>query len=217
MKNYFLFTLLLFSSCTKTLVDYSITSHTVKEGESLHYIAWIYRVKYDDIILLNNIDDPNLIYPGQTLLIRGSYDSAISENYSKDRPLLDTGIIGRNTWILPANGLVVRKFNEDLLLGSGIGIRGSVGDNIYATLSGEVVYAGSGLTSYGNLIIIKHGEAYLTAYGFNKDLLVAEGDEVVAGQVISHMGEGPGKLPQLHFEIRENGTPINPMVYIDFD
>tara|TARA_B100001250_G_scaffold414562_1_gene453907 strand:+ start:9323 stop:9976 length:654 start_codon:yes stop_codon:yes gene_type:complete len=216
LKNYFLFILFLFSSCTKTLVDYSITSHTVKEGESLHYIAWIYRVKHEDLILLNDIDNPNFIYPGQKLLIRGSRNVAVSENYIQDTTLFDNEIIETHTWILPANGLVIRKFNEDLLLGSGIAIRGSVGDNIYATLPGEVVYSGSGLTSYGNLIIIKHGDAFLTAYGFNKDLLVSEGDEVIAGQIISHMGEGPGNLPQLHFEIRENGTPINPMLFIDF-
>jgi lipoprotein NlpD len=76
------------------------------------------------------------------------------------------------------------------------------------------VYSGSGLTGYGELIILKHNNTYLSAYGHNASLLVAEGDSVKKGQRIASMGEGPGREPRLHFEIRKNGEPVNPRQYL---
>ncbi|TFG42084.1 MAG: peptidase M23, partial [Chromatiales bacterium] len=80
--------------------------------------------------------------------------------------------------------------------------------------SGRVIYAGSGLIGYGKLIILKHNDTYLSAYGYNASLLVKEGDQIRKGQKIATMGEGPERKPRLHFEIRRNGKPVNPRQFL---
>ncbi len=95
--------------------------------------------------------------------------------------------------------------------GSGIGIGGRLGADIRASAAGQVVYAGDGLAAYGNLVIIKHNDTFLSAYGLNDELLVGEGDTVRQGDVIARMGLGPERQPQVHFEIRRNGTPVDPL------
>ena len=97
---------------------------------------------------------------------------------------------------------------------TGIGIGGEIGASIRAAAPGDVVYAGDGLAAYGNLIIIKHNDTYLSAYGHNDQMVVSEGDAVDQGQEIARMGLGPERKPQLHFEIRRNGTPVDPMGYL---
>ena len=98
--------------------------------------------------------------------------------------------------------------------GSGIGIGGQLGADIRASAAGQVVYAGDGLAAYGNLIIIKHSDTFLSAYGHNDTLVVGEGDTVEQGDVIARMGMGPERQPQVHFEIRRNGTPVDPLGYL---
>ena len=93
-------------------------------------------------------------------------------------------------------------------------INGKSGQSIHAAASGRVVYAGSGLIGYGELIIVKHNETYLSAYGYNASLLVKEGDQIRKGQKIATMGEGPERKPRLHFEIRRNGTPVDPRQFL---
>ena len=94
--------------------------------------------------------------------------------------------------------------------GVGLAIAGSAGQEVRAAAAGRVVYTGAGLRSYGELVIIKHDEAWLSAYGYNRELFVSEGDTVRAGQRIAAMGLGPGQQPQLYFEIRLNGRPVDP-------
>ena len=95
--------------------------------------------------------------------------------------------------------------------GGGIILSGRLGQDVRAAAAGRVVYAGTGIRGYGNLIIIKHGENWLSAYAHNRESLVREGQEISSGQVIGHMGEGaPGK-PALYFEIRRNGKPVDPL------
>ena len=89
-----------------------------------------------------------------------------------------------------------------------------MGADIRAAAPGEVVYAGRGLAAYGNLIILKHNDSFLSAYGHNDELLVGEGEAVAQGQVIARMGLGPERQPRLHFEIRRNGTPVDPTNYL---
>jgi lipoprotein NlpD len=98
--------------------------------------------------------------------------------------------------------------------GGGILVSGQVGQNIRAASAGRVVYSGSGIRGYGNLIIIKHGENLLSAYAHNRDSLVHDGQEVALGEVIGHMGEGAPSKPVLYFEIRRNGKPIDPLHYL---
>lgn len=115
------------------------------------------------------------------------------------------------TWQWPIRGPVVSPYGAAQGTGSGIGIGGQPGADIRASAAGQVVYAGDGLAAYGNLIIIKHNDTFLSAYGHNDELVVGEGDEVEQGDVIARMGMGPERQPQVHFEIRRNGTPVDPL------
>eukprot|EP00389_Voromonas_pontica_P000884 GDKH01001308.1.p1 GENE.GDKH01001308.1~~GDKH01001308.1.p1 ORF type:complete len:108 (-),score=20.05 GDKH01001308.1:316-639(-) len=96
----------------------------------------------------------------------------------------------------------------------GIDIAGKAGDSVRAAASGNVVYAGSGLLGYGNLIIVNHNEHYLSAYAHNRKILVQEGEDVKAGQVIAELGNSGTDRPKLHFEIRKNGNPVDPAHYL---
>jgi len=98
--------------------------------------------------------------------------------------------------------------------GTGVLIGGDAGQPVRAAADGRVVYAGGGLIGYGQLIIVKHNDTYLSAYGHNASLLVREGQSIRQGQRIATMGEGPGQKPRLHFEIRQNGKPVDPRRYL---
>lgn len=117
---------------------------------------------------------------------------------------------GGEHWRWPAAGKVVRDF-DPAKNSKGIDIAGKLGEPVRASATGHVVYSGDGLKGYGRLIIIKHGESYLSAYGHNSALEVQEGDEVRRGEVIAKMGMGPERRPMLHFEIRRRGKPVNPL------
>ncbi len=92
----------------------------------------------------------------------------------------------------------------------GIDIAGKLGQAVVAAGPGKVVYSGSALKGYGEMVILKHDEQYLSAYGFNQRRLVKEGDVVAAGQPIAELGIGPEQKPELHFEIRDRGRPVDP-------
>jgi lipoprotein NlpD len=111
-------------------------------------------------------------------------------------------------WVWPADGRVSRPFSEELH--KGIDVSGERGADIRATAPGVVVYAGTGVTGYGALLIVKHNDTYLSAYGHNDALLAGEGQQVSAGQVIAKMGSTSTDAVKLHFEIRRNGVPVNP-------
>jgi lipoprotein NlpD len=98
--------------------------------------------------------------------------------------------------------------------GGGILLSGRLGQDVRAASGGRVVYAGSGLRGYGNLVIIKHADSLLSAYAHNREMLVHDGQEVAAGQVIAHMGEGAHQSPVLYFEIRQNGRPVDPLPFL---
>jgi lipoprotein NlpD len=119
---------------------------------------------------------------------------------------------GAVKWNWPTAGKVVKSNSPTSK--KGIDISGVSGQTIKAAATGDVVYSGSGLFGYGKLIIIKHNETYLSAYAYNSKLLVKEGDRVRAGQPISYMGQDHNGRTVLHFEIRKNGQPINPVTYL---
>ena len=127
------------------------------------------------------------------------------------RPLPSLPVLPAPPWQWPVRGPVVSAYGASEGTGSGIGIGGTLGADIKATAQGQVVYAGGGLAAYGNLVILKHNDTYLSAYGHNDELVVSEGDEVTQGQVIAKMGLGPERQAQVHFEIRRNGTPADPL------
>lgn len=117
-------------------------------------------------------------------------------------------------WIWPTTGNLISSFSSNL---KGVKISGHAGQSIVATADGEVVYSGDGLRGYGNLIIIKHDEAILSAYAHNSKLLVKEGETVIQGQKIAEMGNSDTDTPQLHFEIRRFGKPVDPMKFLPAD
>jgi len=96
----------------------------------------------------------------------------------------------------------------------GVDIQGALGQPIWAAAAGKIVYNGSGVRGYGNLIIIKHNQNYLSAYAYNQRLLVKEGDNVKGGQAIAEMGKAETGRVLLHFEIRYNGRPVDPLLYL---
>lgn len=117
-------------------------------------------------------------------------------------------------WCWPACGRVVKGFALQSGGCKGIEIAGELGEPVVAIAPGKVVYSGSGLKGYGNLIIIKHSDNYLSAYAYNKKLLVKEGQLVKAGTEIGKMGQNDSGEVLLHFEIRQNGKPVNPLLYL---
>jgi lipoprotein NlpD len=132
---------------------------------------------------------------------------AAKPDTTKSEMVAEPGI--RLSW--PAKGKVTGEFNET---NKGIDIAGKVGEPVLAAADGKVVYAGNSLRGYGNLVIVKHDNTYLTAYAHNSKLLVKEGDSVRKGQKIAEMGDTDTNSPKLHFELRVNGRPVNPTPYL---
>ena len=121
---------------------------------------------------------------------------------------------GVQQWLWPTRGKVLQGYQPDSPGKKGIDISGRKGQSVMAAADGKVVYAGSGLVGYGRLIIIKHTESLLSAYGHNSELLVSEGEHVKAGQTIAKMGNSGTDRTQLYFEIRKDGKPVNPLRYL---
>jgi lipoprotein NlpD len=115
-------------------------------------------------------------------------------------------------WIWPTSGAVIAGFDE--VKNKGLDISGNAGDPVLAAADGRVVYVGAGLRGYGNLIILKHNNTYLTAYAHNKTLLIKEDQSVRKGQKIAEMGNSDADRVKLHFEVRRQGKPVDPAKYL---
>jgi lipoprotein NlpD len=122
-----------------------------------------------------------------------------------------TRSVGGLKWRWPTRGRLYRTYSASDPTRKGIDIVGSEGQPVFAASGGTVVYSGSGLVGYGNLVIIKHNKSYLSAYGYNRELLVREGDSVEPGQLIAKMGRVDNDRAMLHFEIRRQGKPVDPL------
>ena len=330
-------TALLAAACTPTLVEFEPRVHVVQSGETLFSIAWRYELDVRELVLWNELDNPDLILVGQRLFLTagqsaesraanagqpplvspassGSTGSARAETGQPEIARAETGqpvmasssatadsddasagnsanggqtatqvaepvastsvstpgaaastsvptpvripapmpaplpapartaagsmsaapagpeptaasrpppppssslaVLPAPTWQWPIRGPVVSPYGAAQGTGSGVGIGGRLGADIRASATGQVVYAGDGLAAYGNLIIIKHNDTFLSAYGHNDALIVGEGDAVQQGDVIARMGMGPERQPRVHFEIRRNGTPVDPLGYL---
>jgi len=116
------------------------------------------------------------------------------------------------TWIWPSEGRVVAQFDEGK--NKGIDIAGRAGQQVLAAGAGKVMYAGSGIRGYGNLVIVKHSNSLLSAYAHNRAILVKEGDPVRRGQAIAEMGDSDTDTVKLHFEIRQQGKPVDPSKFL---
>ena len=124
------------------------------------------------------------------------------------------GVKSASGWAWPTNGILIGKFSSNGSLNKGIDIAGDLGQPVLAASDGAVVYAGSGLRGYGELIIIKHSDTYVSAYGHNRRLLVREGQQVKVGQSIAEMGSTGTDRVKLHFEIRRQGKPVDPLEFL---
>jgi lipoprotein NlpD len=117
-------------------------------------------------------------------------------------------------WAWPHNGSIIGRFSDNNLVGKGVDIAGREGDRVSAAADGEVVYAGGGLQRYGNLIILKHNDHFLSAYAHNRALMVREGQKVTRGEQIAELGSSGIDRNMLHFEIREDGKPVDPSLFL---
>ena len=130
------------------------------------------------------------------------------------KPEIKTTSSGKIYWKWPTNGKVLNTFKTSGVINKGIDIAGSRGLAIKAAASGKVVYAGNGLLGYGNLVIIDHNQQFLSAYAHNSRVLVKENDMVKTGQKIAEMGSSGADRVMLHFEIRRDGKPVDPLRYL---
>ena len=191
--------------------------HIVRQGETLFSIAWRYGKDTSDLARWNRLGDGSLIHPGQVILLSpppGTGGRSASTRTSDRQPLPSIPAQPPPAWTWPTRGRIGVEFGGKPGSGTGVLIDGRAGQAIVAAASGTVVYAGGGLIGYGELIILKHNDTYLSAYGHNAKVLVKEGQSVRKGQQIATMGEGPQRKPRLHFEIRRNGEPVNPRRYL---
>ena len=201
-------------------LEQSRTQHVVRSGETLFTIAWRYGKDPAAVARWNGLGDGSLIHPGQVLRLTpppaGSTPRNTSTRSSKpaSKPLPPVPTQPPPPWGWPTAGNVTVNFGGKPGTGTGILIDGKIGQPVRAAASGSVVYAGSGLIGYGQLIILKHNDTYLSAYGYNASLLVKVGEKIYMGQRIATMGEGPERKARLHFEIRRNGTPVNPRQFL---
>ena len=192
--------------------------HVVRRGENLSSIAWRYGLDYRSIARWNRIHPPYVIHPGQRLALRGGAASGSTgraqgtkAGAGTKRPAGPAAVpVGGWTW--PARGQLIRGFGKGDR--GGIDIGGRRGQPVVAARDGRVVYTGSGLVGYGRLVIVKHGERLLTAYAHNDRVLVKEGQTVRAGQKIAEMGSTGAERVKLHFEVRRDGKPLNPLKYL---
>jgi len=193
-----------------------------EKGDTLYGISKQTGVSVERLAQLNQLKKPYTIQPGQTIFLKplntaASKTTPVSKQAAPRTPPVKSGKVSwprTVSWKRPAKGKVVKKFSRRRNDAKGIDIAGKQGDAIVASADGKVVYSGNGLISYGNLIIIKHNKTYLSAYAYNHKLLVKEGDVVKAGQKIAEMGRKDKSSARLHFEIRKNGKPVDPLKYL---
>ncbi|HEX5787612.1 MAG TPA: peptidoglycan DD-metalloendopeptidase family protein [Woeseiaceae bacterium] len=188
--------------------------HVVKRGETLYEIADRYGRSVDELARLNRLGDGSLIYPGQVIRLPppGGAPTAGAGRSAESLPAIPEQPSPGFEW--PTDGRIDVEFGGRPGTGTGVLIDGRAGQPVRAAAAGTVVYAGSGLIGYGQLIIVKHNDTYLSAYGYNASLLVREGQTIRRGQQIATMGEGPERKSRLHFEIRRNGNPVNPRQFL---
>lgn len=206
--------------------------HIVRHGETLFSISWLYSRDYKELARENGINEPYTIYPGQTLSLSVKQRSQPAATQPPPPPRQTTQAPPVNKkqtvreapksappanlsgWNWPAEGRIIAAYSQKVPVNQGIDIGGNLGDPVRAAADGEVVYAGSELTGYGKLIILKHNSSYLSAYAHNRELFVREGNSVKAGQKIAEIGSTGTTEPKLHFEIRRDGNPVDPMGYL---
>jgi lipoprotein NlpD len=204
---------LLLGGCASTPRP-GVPTYVVQRGDTLYSIAARLHVDYHELARVNGIGAGFVITPGQTLHLPGMAPAAVvhpapaaTAPVSVPRPVPDSPA---PAWLWPTDGAPGATVHQPTG-GVGLEIAAALGAEVRAAAAGRVVYTGEGLRGYGQLVIIKHDETWLTAYGYNRELSVHEGDAVTAGEHIAAVGEGPGHRAGLYFEIRRNGRPVDPL------
>ena len=206
--------------------------YTVKPGETLMRIAMEHGQSWKDIARWSNLENPNVIEVGQVLRVVPPTSSAVTQPApavsgsastaaatpapvpspapaAAEAPAAADNNVG---FIWPSSGTVIAGFDDSR--NKGLDIGGKAGDPVVAAADGRVIYAGAGLRGYGNLILIKHNNTYLTAYAHNQTLLVKDDQVVRKGQKIAEMGSSDADRVKLHFEVRRQGKPVDPSRYL---
>ena len=195
---------------------YHKSYHTVAKGETLFSISWRYGVDAKELARWNGISVPYTIYPGQKLRVNSTapHSKTSSKRTGSKRaskPTKKVKTIPVGDWRWPVQGKLLSKFSAK---NNGIDIVAKEGSSVSAASAGKVVYAGSGLRGYGNLLIIKHNASFFSAYAHSRKLLVSEGATVKTGQKIAEVGSTGTNRAKLHFEIRKDGNPVDPLKYL---
>lgn len=196
--------------------------YKVRKGDTLYSISWRYGLDYKKVAKINHIRSPYRIYIGQKLYFKSAKRKLVTAKPKKATSKKTVKKAASTTrysnkalaWRWPTKGKVVSTYSKNATGRKGIDIAGKAGQTIQAAAAGKVVYSGNGLPRYGNLLIIKHNDVYLSAYAHNQKLLVKEGQTVKSGQKIATLGRSGTQRDQLHFEIRRNGKPIDPMRFL---
>jgi lipoprotein NlpD len=204
--------------------------YTVKPGDTVMQIGRNSNQNWRDIVKWNNLESANQIEVGQVLRVVPLDGNGIATKppvIPAAAPMAVTPLPTQPSlsaaasavapeddisWMWPSSGALIAGYDE--VKNKGLKIGGKLGDPVYASADGRVVYAGSGLRGYGNLVILKHNETYLTAYAHNQTLLVKEDQTVRKGQRIADMGSSDADKVMLHFEVRRNGKPVDPAKYL---
>ena len=207
----------------------NVTHHHVKIGETLYSIAFAYGRDHRDVARWNNIRKPYTIFPKQKLRVIPISSDSTRIKQIKNAEVRNTStrrrIKSNNTktnyvsnsklkWSWPTQGKVESTFSIRDPGRRGIDIVGRKGQPVKAAAAGRVVYRGNGLRGYGNLIILKHNETYFSAYAHTEDVVVKENEKVKLGQKLADMGNTSSDKTKLHFEIRRDGKPVNPIRYL---
>jgi lipoprotein NlpD len=207
-------------------------THLVRRGETVYRIATNNGITALDLALWNSIPPPYTIHPGQRLKLypggptypqrpvasrpapAGAARPAPQRPASSQPAPVYAPAQSNLGWRWPTEGQLIARFVSGDPTKQGIDVAGTGGQPVRAAADGVVVYSGSGLVGYGELIIVKHNEQWLSAYGHNRARLVNEGALVKAGQQIAEMGRSGAARDMLHFEIRYNGKPVDPLQYL---
>lgn len=191
--------------------------YEVVAGDTLYSISWRNGVDFKQLAQWNGIRAPYTIFPGQKIRLTpptgGARKTTKTAKASTKKTPAKPKVLAKapGDWRWPVKGKLLRKFSAD---NKGIDIAAASGVPVVAASGGKVVYAGSGLRGYGNLLIIKHNATYFSAYAHNKRIVVREGTTVKAGEKIAEVGSSGTDQTKLHFEIRKDGNPQDPLKFL---
>jgi lipoprotein NlpD len=209
--------------------------HRVAKGDTLYSIALDNGQDYKEVAEWNKLSDPAQIQIGQLLRVVPPGAVVADNGVAVSQPIgsgpqvesapLDgkmppkgsarptaTAAASTARWGWPSSGQLVASFSGER--NKGIDLAGKPGDPVMAAGDGKVVYSGNGLRGYGNLVIVKHDAEYLTAYAHNRKILVREGQQVKRGEKIAEMGDSDADRVKLHFELRRQGKPVDPLKHL---